>query len=351
MFFNKEYSNYLKDVMEKNEDKIHSFNYKYIHDDLLNRRIDETDYSIRAKVSNVIDHINKKLHATLLYKHEISDYIYDIIRHLLRSELQFNIDKFTDERYFINIIMASFFEHYSFKWDDDSDNFKEQINYSKDFLSNLFDILYDHGESLFSGFDYKSNLELKESTKNNINLLFDIIVDSTLKGYKRSDVSIIIFDYSEMEFNNLKFELLSKYHKEKAIEEIENNSHNSNEEIYNKESREILKTSFSEKELIRIFNELVKNKYISCDLELFLSCFGYSEDKEGKIIWKSTKVEFEIFISEIIQKEENPVNKAICFPRKKINYWFMDKNSNSIEAVRNINCDEKSYPIYKIIHP
>ncbi|MBP1646531.1 MAG: hypothetical protein H6Q16_2109 [Bacteroidetes bacterium] len=131
----------------------------------------------------------------------------------------------------------------------------------------------------------------------------------------------------------------------------ENNIKDFNQEKTITESREILITNFSSIEINRIFNELVNQKYIDDNLDLFLSCFGFSEDKEGKIVWKSTKVEFEIFISEIVEKEENPVNKAMCLPRKKINNWFMDQNSNSIEAVRNINCDEKSYPIYKIIHP
>lgn len=135
---------------------------------------------------------------------------------------------------------------------------------------------------------------------------------------------------------------------EKKINELSNKITKNNK---TNDSRETLKTELSKEELIRIFNELVEQNYIDDSLSLFLSCFGYSEDKEGKIIWKSTKVEFEIFISEIIQKEENPVNKVMCFPRKKINYWFMDQNSNSIEAVKNINCDEKSYQIYKIIHP
>lgn len=135
------------------------------------------------------------------------------------------------------------------------------------------------------------------------------------------------------------------------VSKIETYIKDSKEEKTINETREILKTNFSETELIRIFNELVKNKYISCDLELFLSCFGYRDEIEDKIIWKSTYVQFEIFITKIVEKEENRVNKVMCFPRKKINYWFMDQNSNSIEAVKNINCDEKSYQIYKIIHP
>ncbi|MEA5100801.1 MAG: hypothetical protein VB011_09875 [Bacteroidales bacterium] len=127
-----------------------------------------------------------------------------------------------------------------------------------------------------------------------------------------------------------------------------------NEPTYNNESnktREKLKTKFSETELIRIFNELVKNKYISCDLDLFLSCFGYRDEIEDKIIWKSTYVQFEIFISEIVQKEENSLNDTLCFPRKKINLWFLNKKSKEINVAKKINNRFDTYPIYKIIHP
>lgn len=135
------------------------------------------------------------------------------------------------------------------------------------------------------------------------------------------------------------------------VSKIETDIKDSKEEKTIKETREILKTKFSETELIRIFNELVKNKYISYDLELFLSCFGYRDEIEDKIIWKSTYVQFEIFISEIVQKEKNIVNHTLGLPRKKIDLWFIDKKSKKIEAVKDINCDEKSYPIYKIIYP
>ncbi|MFV0599849.1 MAG: hypothetical protein ACK5M0_09040 [Bacteroidales bacterium] len=129
-----------------------------------------------------------------------------------------------------------------------------------------------------------------------------------------------------------------------------------NEPTYNNESnktREKLKTKFSETELIRIFNELVKNKYISCDLDLFLSCFGYRDEIEDKIIWKSTYVQFEIFISEIVQKEENPLNKEMCLPRKKINCWFVDVRKKPIKPTPKSkrSCGIDEYPIYEIIHP
>ncbi|MFA6825158.1 MAG: hypothetical protein WCR38_06075, partial [Bacteroidales bacterium] len=109
----------------------------------------------------------------------------------------------------------------------------------------------------------------------------------------------------------------------------------------------------SETELIRIFNELVKNKYISYDLELFLACFGFGEDNEENIIWKSSQVEFEIFISELVQEEENPVNKEMCLPRKKINCWFVDVKNKPIKPTpkNKISCGNKSYKTYKIIHP
>ncbi len=137
------------------------------------------------------------------------------------------------------------------------------------------------------------------------------------------------------------------------VSKIETDIKDSKEEKTIKETREILKTKFSETELIRIFNELVKNKYISCDLDLFLSCFGYRDEIEDKIIWKSTYVQFEIFISEIVQKEENSLNDTLCFPRKKINCWFVDVRKKPIKPTpkSKISCGNESYQIYKIIHP
>lgn len=130
-----------------------------------------------------------------------------------------------------------------------------------------------------------------------------------------------------------------------------------NEPTYNNESnktREKLKTNFSEEELKRIFNELVEQKYISCDEDLFLSCFGYKkEEKEDKIVWMKIKTEFEIFISEIVQKERNPVNKEMCLPRKKINCWFVDVRKKPIKPTPKSkrSCGIDEYPIYEIIHP
>lgn len=136
---------------------------------------------------------------------------------------------------------------------------------------------------------------------------------------------------------------------EKKINELSNEITKNNK---TNESRETLKTELSKEELIRIFNELVEKKYISDDIDLFLSCFGFKEDKRGKIIWKSTKVEFEIFISEIIQKEENPVSKDMCLPRNKINCWFIDKYNKPIKSVpkTKISCGIDTYNTYKIVH-
>ena len=119
----------------------------------------------------------------------------------------------------------------------------------------------------------------------------------------------------------------------------------------NPNERLALQTSLSQEQLKELFNKLVEKRYIEASENTFLACFGYRDEIEDKIIWKSTYVQFEIFISEIVQKEENSLNDTLCFPRKKINLWFLDKKSKEINVAKKINNRFDTYPIYKIIHP
>lgn len=170
------------------------------------------------------------------------------------------------------------------------------------------------------------------------------LIDGYIKGYLSiydRCVNIDLYNKYLTDTNGLLF--LLEYIKEEIF-------HGKNQEK-TKESRETLNTNFSEIELIRISNELVNQNYISNDLDLFLSCFGYREEKKGYIIWKSTNTEFEIFISEIVQKEVNPVNQLKALPRNKINLWFLDIKSKQINPVKKMSCGIKTYNIYKIIHP
>ena len=132
--------------------------------------------------------------------------------------------------------------------------------------------------------------------------------------------------------------------KEESNTDIENNA---------KKSRETLKPKLSKDELTQVFNKLVEKKFISDDLELFLACFGFGEDNEKNITWKSSQVEFEIFVRELVQEEGNPVNKEMCLPRKKINCWFVDVRNKPIKPTpkNKISCGNESYQTYKIIHP
>lgn len=161
-------------------------------------------------------------------------------------------------------------------------------------------------------------------------------------------------------FHFIRIDIIVKYNSYTAkLEDIINKSINEAEKEERKmdientpKKREPLKTNIAETELKRIYNELVEQKYISCNEDLFLSCFGYKkEDKEDKIVWMKIKTEFEIFISEIVQKEKNIVNNKDSLPRKKINSWFIDKNFKEIEAVKKISCGVDTYKIYNIIYP
>lgn len=144
--------------------------------------------------------------------------------------------------------------------------------------------------------------------------------------------------------------ILDKPKKKNVIVEEESNTDIENNA---KKSRETLKPKLSKDELTQVFNKLVEKKFISDDLELFLACFGFGEDNEKNITWKSSQVEFEIFVRELVQEEKNPVNKEMCLPRKKINCWFVDVRNKPIKPTpkNKISCGNESYQTYKIIHP
>lgn len=188
-------------------------------------------------------------------------------------------------------------------------------------------------------------LNLLDDNTNNTNKLFDITT-ATKQNFKAfHNIHIdIVFKYNNYTYlleNLIKKEIVNKG-KEESNTDIRQAS----------KKREVLNPICEEAELIRIFNELVKQKYISCDLNLFLSCFGCKEDENNdKIIWKSTYVQFEIFISEMVQKEKNSVNYTLGLPRKKINLWFVDKKKKEINVTKTIPNALKTYPIYKLIYP
>ncbi|MFV0501663.1 MAG: hypothetical protein ACK5MH_08760 [Bacteroidales bacterium] len=195
--------------------------------------------------------------------------------------------------------------------------------------------------SIFEGLDVfpKKNLPLKEIDV--IDFLYELyIVDVKTRRYikRMFDDEIKEFLEQYIIYNTYRYYyyvLLSK----KAEKTLLSNQ------------RDTLKSKVTQDELKRIYNEL-KIRYIDCSLELFLACFGYETDKHSDfIIWKESKVQFDIFIQEIVEKVINPKNDEYIFPRSVIKCWFRDKDENEIKKQKRINNAHNQYPIYKIIHP
>ena len=331
---------YLKDIQNNNYNDIHKFNYAFIDKYLLEKKINYDGFIIcsqeeSAKKCNVINTINNDLIDRFSAKKigkknsQVFSVFKNILYYVLKTESNFDINNYTKNNYFIDIFLYKF--TYVRKTNIDTiQDFTEIL------LSDSLEILHNH---LF----YRE----KDKAINRIMLIYELLIEYFLKnGYSSR--------YTEVHLNNIKQEIIIEHYKKAALKEEEENEEKEIDIENNSKMREPLKTNFSEEELKRIFNELVEQKYISCDEDLFLSCFGYKkEEKEDKIVWMKIKTEFEIFISEIVQKEKNPVNKEMCLPRKKINCWFVDGRKKPIKPTpkSKISCGIESYQTYKIIHP
>ncbi len=291
-----------------------NFNNEFILDFVTNHNkiISKLDILNNVVNKNIINCINNELET--LYTDFNKRRYYHIFSYFVRKKLNFEIDNYIKQGLFINIL----------RYKINTINLLDGEFFLREFITLLDEPIFNTDVNNINKIINQYNLI------NNNYQFIDNLFSTERKG------EIYLFERrDDIYIDNLICDLLSKDNISNA-----------------KESRETLKTEFSEEELIRIFNELVDIHFISDDLELFLACFGFGEDNEENITWKSSQVEFEIFVGEIVQEEENLKNNIMGLPRTKINSWFVDKKNKPIKPTpkSKIRCGIESYKTYKIIH-
>ncbi len=320
--------------------KKYKFSAKDIFSDILEKQIEE---GIRIPLSNQKQTDIFDIWRTSIIGGEDFYYIVNAIKRYCEDE---KID-------YIMALYSIYIKnqiHYYCRYGNLKSNY--DLNLQEDYFNGIIltNFIYKRISDIYNG-DIKDTDKIEDNIANMFNTLDDN-TDNNNRSFDKTTAN----EQGFTAFLNIRIDVIRKYNNytanlEKIISEgikVETKEVVSKKE---KNKRDALLPKFDEERLTSIFETLVENNYISCELDLFLSCLGFREEKEGFIIWKSTNTDFEIFISKIIKKEKNPINNNDNMPRKKINKWFLNKNNEEIKPATKISCDIKTYKIYKIIQP